>query len=80
MDDNALDLQPLHKNHGIYFVPGLRRGLLTLEMIAAAQKPMNVSEIAAELGVTRSSAFRLVYTLHHMGFLDEVPQTSHPEL
>lgn len=75
MDDNALDLEPLHKNHGVYFVPGLHRGLLTLEMIAAAQKPMNVTEIAAELGVTRSSAFRLVYTLHHMGFLDEVPQT-----
>ncbi len=77
MDDgqSETELEPLHKNHDAYYVPGLHRGLLTLEMVARAQRPMSITEIAAELKVTRSSAFRIVYTLHHMGFLDEASQT-----
>lgn len=70
----------LNKNHDVYFVPGLHRGLVVLEMLAAAQRPLSISEIAAELGVTRSSAFRLVYTLNHMGFLEEVDDTRHYRL
>lgn len=70
----------LNKNHDVYFVPGLHRGLLVLEMLAAAQRPLGITEIAGELGVTRSSAFRLVYTLKHMGFLEEVGDAKHYRL
>ena len=31
---------------------------------------MSLSEVAASLGVTRSSAYRLLYTLEHLGFVD----------
>ncbi len=65
----------LHKNHEAYFVPGLRRGLLVLEILAGEARPMSVAEIAKHLGLTRSSVFRLTYTLVHMGFLDEVPDS-----
>jgi len=60
----------VNRNHDVYLVPGLRRGLLVLEAIAAVGKPMTVSEIAAALSLTRSSVFRLTYTLKHLGFLE----------
>jgi len=59
----------LHKNHDRYFVPGLARGLRVLEIIAEADKPLTIAEIAKILGVSRSSAFRITYTLNHLGFL-----------
>jgi IclR family pca regulon transcriptional regulator len=59
-----------NKNHDIYSVPGLRRGLEVLEAVAAAREPQTTPEIARRIGVSRSSAFRLVYTLRHMGFLE----------
>lgn len=64
-----------HKNHDIYFVPGLRRGLLVLETLAGEGRPMSVAEIGKRIGLSRSSMFRLAYTLQHMGFLEEVPET-----
>jgi DNA-binding IclR family transcriptional regulator len=61
-----------HQNHGTYFVPGLERGLHVLETVGESDKPMTISEIGRSIGVSRSSAFRLVYTLRHMGFLKAV--------
>lgn len=69
--DSKANIEAEHKNHATYFVPGLHRGLRVLEIVAAAARPMNVTEIAAELKLTRSSVFRLIYTLRHMGFLEE---------
>lgn len=62
-----------HKNHDVYFVPGLGRGLLLLETLADARRPLNVTEIAKRMGLTRSAVFRLTYTLRHMGFIEEMP-------
>lgn len=61
-------------NHAVYFVPGLHRGLRVLEILGAAAEPMSLSEIAREMELSRSSAFRLVYTLRQMGFLKEAEQ------
>lgn len=58
-------------NHAVYFVPGLQRGLRVLELVGAADAPMSMSEIARAMDLSRSSAFRLVYTLKHMEFLRE---------
>ena len=63
----------LHKNHDAYFVPGLHRGLLVMETIAREQRPLSVTEIARAVELTRSSVFRLTYTLRHMGFLEATP-------
>jgi IclR family pca regulon transcriptional regulator len=65
----------VHRNHHAYFVPGLQRGLMVLETIAAAGRPLSVSEIGARLSLTRSAVFRLVYTLRHMGFLELLDST-----
>tara|TARA_R110002073_G_scaffold125773_1_gene270462 strand:+ start:342 stop:1133 length:792 start_codon:yes stop_codon:yes gene_type:complete len=70
----------LHKNHERYFVPGLDRGLRVLEIIAKADKPLTIAEIAKELGVSRSSAFRITYTLNHLGFLITDSSDKHYDL
>lgn len=67
---------PQHKNHAAYFVPGLKRGLNVLEVLAAAERPLGVSEIAGRLALRRSSVFRLIYTLRYMGFLEPVDGTT----
>ncbi|TVR07573.1 MAG: IclR family transcriptional regulator [Salinarimonadaceae bacterium] len=67
--------EAVHKNHASYFVPGLQRGLRVLEIVAAAGRPLAIAEIANELGLSRSSVFRLIYTLRHMGFLHETENT-----
>ncbi|KZL22144.1 Pca regulon regulatory protein [Pseudovibrio axinellae] len=58
-------------NHAVYFVPGLHRGLRVLEILAAAHEPMSLSDIARALEISRSSAFRLVYTLREMEFIKD---------
>lgn len=63
-------------NHSIYFVPGLQRGLRVLEILGAAAEPMSLTEIARKMELSRSSAFRLVYTLRQMGFLKEAEQNN----
>lgn len=65
----------VHKNHDIYFVPGLRRGLLVLEALANEGAPMSVAEIGKRIDLSRSSMFRLAYTLQHMGFVEEIPES-----
>ena len=60
-----------NRNHETYFVPGLFRGLRVLEILAEAEQPMSVSDIGRKMDLSRSSVFRLVYTLKHMGFIEE---------
>lgn len=52
-----------------YLVPGLVRGLKALQCFTPETPNLGLSEIAAKLGVTRSAAFRTVYTLSQMGCL-----------
>ena len=70
-----MSIAPPHKNHAIYFVPGLQRGLEVLEILASEGRPMSVNNIAKRVKTTRSSMFRLSYTLMHLGFIEEVPDT-----
>lgn len=61
-------------NHDVYFVPGLHRGLRVLEILGTAETPMSLSEIARAMELSRSSAYRLVYTLRQMEFIKEADQ------
>ena len=36
---------------------------------------MSAGEIGKRIGLSRSSMFRVAYTLQHMGFVEEVPET-----
>src|ERR1700752_2444955 len=53
-----------------YLVPALVRGLSILSTLSNTNSNPTLSEVAASLGVTRSSAYRLLYTLCHLGFVE----------
>jgi DNA-binding IclR family transcriptional regulator len=53
-----------------YLVPALIRGLKILSTLSGESGRLTLSEVAASLGVTRSSAYRLLYTLGHLGFVE----------
>ncbi len=57
-----------------YLVPALIRGLAVLQDLSGEHR-RSLSEIAAALRVTRSSAYRLLVTLGYLGFVDFDPDT-----
>jgi DNA-binding IclR family transcriptional regulator len=52
-----------------YLVPALIRGLTILQDLSGERRRLTLSEVAALLQVTRSSAYRLLFTLSHLGFV-----------
>lgn len=52
-----------------YMVPGLSRGLAVIEAFTGGKAALTLAEIARALGVNRSTAFRLAYTLTELGYL-----------
>lgn len=58
-----------HDEEDRYLVPGLMRGLAVLDAFSPERREMTLSEIARTLGLSRSAAFRSVYTLAHLGYL-----------
>ncbi|MCB1396875.1 MAG: IclR family transcriptional regulator [Rhodobacter sp.] len=56
-----------------YVVPGLTRGLKILQLLNTRQRDMTLAEIADAIGLSRSSTFRLLYTLEGAEFLSRDP-------
>src|SRR5690606_24002373 len=52
-----------------YVVPALSRGLALLGTFSAERTSLTLSQISKAVGLSRSSSYRLVYTLEEMGFL-----------
>lgn len=52
-----------------YIVPGLVRGLQILKLFSVDRQELGAAEIARELDISRSTVFRLVYTLESLGLL-----------
>jgi DNA-binding IclR family transcriptional regulator len=51
----------------------LARGLTALTLIGEADPPLSVAQLAAQLGIHRSMAYRLVKTLEQQGFVERTP-------
>ncbi len=58
-----------------YVVSALRRGLAVLNMFRRDRRIVSVPEIAAELDLSRATAFRMAYTLERDGYLVRVPNS-----
>lgn len=54
---------------GKYVVPALAQGLALLGMFSRRRRSLTPPEIAQELGLSRSTVFRLLQTLQQMGFV-----------
>ncbi|MGC4029289.1 MAG: IclR family transcriptional regulator [Steroidobacteraceae bacterium] len=63
-----------------YLVPGLLRGLQILHTFTPERQQQTIAEIARAAGITRTTAFRLVYTLEHTQHLRKVPNSRNYEL
>jgi PcaR/PcaU/PobR family beta-ketoadipate pathway transcriptional regulator len=57
-----------------YLVPALARGLAVLECFGNGREEQSLVELARGVGMTRSAAYRLVYTLSELGFLVRHPE------
>jgi DNA-binding IclR family transcriptional regulator len=68
----ARDTRQAAKNHDRYIVPGLRRGLTILQLFNRSRTELSLSGIAKAMAVPRSTAFRLLYTLEDMGFVERI--------
>ena len=58
-----------------YIVPGLSRGLALLQLFTKHKPRQTLQELAAGLELTRSAAYRLVYTLEKDGYIAREPGT-----
>lgn len=63
-----------------YLVPGLVRGLRVLHLFTPDRRDLSLSDIARALGLSRSAAFRSVYTLAQLGYLMADARTGRYEL
>jgi len=52
-------------------IQSLARGLKIMELLAASSEPVSITELAAELGIDKSSASRLVQTLATYGYAEQ---------
>lgn len=60
-----------------YRVPGLLRGLSVLHCFTPATPSLRLTDIARRLGISRSAAFRAVYTLSDAGYLLQEGTSGH---
>ena len=58
-----------------YFIESLGRGLSILEVFTEANNSLNLVEIAAAVGLDKSTTFRFVYTLESLGYLERDPES-----
>ena len=64
---------PVKKRPQIPFIQSLDRGLVILQLVARSKHPVSLGELAEQLDIDRSSAFRLAHTLRRRGFLSCPP-------
>ena len=56
-------------------IQSLDRGLILLEAVARAGRPVSLAELTAVLKIDRSSVFRLANTLKRRGYLAQLPES-----
>lgn len=55
------------------FIRSVARAMDVLQCIGQSQKPINVSSIASQTGLTQSNVWRITYTLRALGYLRITP-------
>ncbi len=61
--------EPQNTGDGRYRVPGLIRGLALLEAFSGERSSLSLADLSRVLGASRSSTFRIAYTLNELGYL-----------
>jgi len=58
-----------------YYVESLARGLAILSAFSEENPQLSLTDIAQRLKLNKSTTFRLLSTLEHLGYLQRDPQT-----
>ncbi len=58
-----------------YWVPILGHAIRTIEIFEDADTQLNLQEITARTGISKSSVFRILYTLEHLGYVGKNSET-----
>jgi IclR family pca regulon transcriptional regulator len=58
-----------------YYVSALARGWQVLEAFSGESPHLSLTELASRTGMDKSTAFRFVYTLQHLHYLERDPDT-----
>lgn len=61
--------------NGRYFVSTLARGMQVLEAFSRASPQLSLTQIASKVDLDKSTAFRILHTLEHLGYLERDAQT-----
>ena len=64
----------------LLFNQSLEKGLAVLCAFSAKNRTMTLAEVAAAVGITKSSAQRMVFTLEGLGYVRKHPQTRRYQL
>jgi DNA-binding IclR family transcriptional regulator len=62
-------MENVAKTNDNYKVPNLEKGIMILEMLANANKAMTLHEIKMEVGISQTTAYRILHTLVRLGYL-----------
>jgi IclR family pca regulon transcriptional regulator len=63
------------KNPDRNLISSLAHGLTVLEAVAAHQEPIPLATLATAVGMKKTSTWRLVHTLVHLGYVRQDPKT-----
>jgi IclR family pca regulon transcriptional regulator len=61
--------------NGRYFVSTLARGMQVLEAFSRTSPQLSLTQIASKLDLDKSTAFRILYTLEQLGYLERDKRT-----
>jgi IclR family pca regulon transcriptional regulator len=69
------ETKPMTAPNGRYFVSTLARGMQVLETFSQTSPQLSLTQIASRLDLDKSTAFRILYTLEHLGYLERDART-----
>ena len=53
-----------------------RKGLRLIETLSRSEKPRGITDLATELGFTKSNVHRVLATLQAEGYVEQIPANS----
>lgn len=72
---DGLEAARVANRTGTLFVGSIDKCFQVLESLAAARRPVALTELARRTGLDRSAVQRITHTLHALGYLRQLPET-----
>src|SRR2546427_3910720 len=73
----SLSVHVKPSNHSRYLVKSLVHAARVLEAFQTAGDVLRLRDVVTRTGFNKGMCFRLLYTLHHLGFLDKVGENQY---